>query len=167
VVCGADRNGHPSFVLRPPVLGRKAVPVVTDSAEAARRPELAVLSAMAHGESELGEAIATAVLPGIQALDDERVRFYGDLVFNSLSEATRQALETKMKGYEYQSEFVRKYVSEARASDVLTVLRARGIAVPDTARDRILAQKDPKRLERWLERASVAPSVAEVIDDPS
>jgi hypothetical protein len=87
-------TGIPGFVLSPPVLGRKTVPVVTDPVEAARRPELAVLSAMAHGESELGEAIAAAVLPGIQGLDDERVRFYGDLVLNSLSEATRQSLET-------------------------------------------------------------------------
>jgi hypothetical protein len=48
--------------------------------------------------------------------------------------------------------------TEERARDILTVLRARGIVVPDTARDRILTQKDPERLERWLERASVAPS---------
>jgi hypothetical protein len=176
-------TGIPGFVLSPPVLGRKTVPVVTDPVEAARRPELAVLSAMAHGESELGEAIAAAVLPGIQGLDDERVRFYGDLVLNSLSEATRQSLETKMKGYEYQSEFAKKYVAQGRdegraegrtegrtekgARDILTVLRARGIVVPDTAREHILAQKDPERLERWLEKAAVAPSVAEVIDDPS
>ena len=39
--------GVPGFVLRPPVLRRTAVPVVTDPAEAARRPELGVLSA--HG----------------------------------------------------------------------------------------------------------------------
>ena len=68
------------------------MPVVTDPAEAARRPELAVLSAMAHGESEQGEAIAAAVLPAIHRLDDERARFYGDLVLNSLNEATRRAL---------------------------------------------------------------------------
>ena len=163
-------------VLPPPLLGLLTVaPIVTDPAVAARWPELAVLSAMAQGESDLGEAIAAAVLPAIQGLDDERVRFYGDLVLNSLSEATRQSLETKMKGYQYQSEFAKKYVAqgrsegrtETRASDVLTVLRARGIVVPDTARERILAQKDPERLERWLEKAAVAPSVAEVIDDPS
>src|SRR5262245_65108495 len=32
--------------------------------------------------------------------------------------------------------------AEARASHVLTVLRVRGIAVPDGARERILAEKD-------------------------
>jgi predicted transposase/invertase (TIGR01784 family) len=56
---------------------------------------------------------------------------------------------------------------ETRAGDVLTVFRVRGIAVPDAARGRILAQKDPERLERWLEKAIVATSVDEVIDDPS
>ena len=50
---------------------------------------------------------------------------------------------------------------------MLTVLRVRGIAVPDAARERILAQKDPERLERWLEKAAVAASVAEVLDEPS
>jgi hypothetical protein len=50
---------------------------------------------------------------------------------------------------------------------VLTVLRARGIAVPEAARERILTETEGARLERWLEKATVAASVAEVIDDPS
>jgi hypothetical protein len=180
-------TGIPGFILRPPVLGRTAVPVVTDPAEAARRPELAVLSAMAHGQSELGAAIAAAVLPAIQDLDEERARFYGDLVYIALNDAARRALEAMMKGYEYQSDFAKKYVAQgraegraegeakgeakgevvARACDVLTVLRVRGIAVPDAARERILAQNDPVRLEGWLEKAALAASVAEVLDEPS
>jgi hypothetical protein len=55
--------------------------------------------------------------------------------------------------------------AEARAADVLTVLRVRGIAVPEAARKRILAQKDLQRLERWLRKASIATSIGEVIDD--
>jgi Uma2 family endonuclease len=55
----------------------------------------------------------------------------------------------------------------ARARDVLTVLRVRGITVPDTARERILAEKDPARLARWVERSILAASVAEVMDEPS
>src|SRR6187402_3127281 len=93
----------------------RTVPVVTDPAEAARRPELAVLSAMAHGASELGAAIAAAVLPAIQGLDEERARFYGDLVYNALNDAARRALEAMMKGYEYQSDFAKKYVALGRA----------------------------------------------------
>ena len=55
----------------------------------------------------------------------------------------------------------------ARARDVLTVLRVRGIAVPDAARERILAEQDPARLEHWLEEATVAASVAEVLGEPN
>jgi hypothetical protein len=74
-----------------------------------------------------------------------------------------------MKGYEYQSDFAKKYVAQGRtqeaARNLLTVFRARGIAVPDDVRERILAQQDPERLERWLEKAVVAPSVASVLDE--
>jgi hypothetical protein len=55
--------------------------------------------------------------------------------------------------------------AETQANDVLTVLHARGIAVPDAARERILAQKDMKLLKSWLEKAAVASSISEVIDD--
>ena len=166
---------------------RSAVPVVTDLGEAARRPELAVLSAMAHGETEEGATIAAAVLPAIRGLDADRARFYYDLVYNSLNEAARRALEAMMKGYEYQSDFAKKYVAQGRtegltegrtegltegrtveaARNLLTVLRVRGLAVPETVRERILAQKDPELLERWLERAAVASSVTTVLDEPN
>jgi post-segregation antitoxin (ccd killing protein) len=82
-----------------------------------------------------------------------------------------------MKGYEYQSDFARKYVAEGRAEgrvegrvegrdeDLLTVLRVRGIAVPDAVHERILAEKDPERLKRWLEKAVTAASAVEVVDE--
>ncbi|MGK3998783.1 hypothetical protein [Sorangium sp. So ce1024] len=54
--------------------------------------------------------------------------------------------------------------AEEAARAVLTALRVRGIAVPDAARERILAEKDPETLERWHERAVVAASLAEVLD---
>ena len=117
---------------------------------------------MAHGDTEEGATIAAAVLPAIRGLDADRARFYYDLVYNSLNEATRRALEARMKGYEYQSDFAKKYVAEGRAEGraeeaaraLLTVLRVRGIAVPDTFRERILAQKDLELLEGWLEWAA-------------
>jgi len=55
--------------------------------------------------------------------------------------------------------------TEGAAHALLTVLRGRGIAVPDEARERILAEKHLARLERWLEKAIVAASVADVIDE--
>src|SRR3954471_7427794 len=174
--CGEPiETAVPGFVLRPPVLHRTAVPVVTDPGEAARRPELGVLSALAHGDTEQGATIAAAVLPAIRELDEDRVKLYYDLVYNSLNEAARRSLEAMMKGYEYQSDFAKKYVAQGRdegsteraAHDVLTVLQARGLAVPDAARERILSQKDPERLERWLEKAAVGASVSAVLDEPN
>jgi hypothetical protein len=164
--------GPPGFVLTPPVLRRQAVPVVTDPAEAARRLELGMLSVMAHGKTEKGATIADALMPAIAELDEERAKFLLDVVLNSVNHSTRRALEAMMKGYEYQSDFAKTYVAQGRAEAaaraVLTVLRVRGITVPDTARERIVAQKDPDRLERWLEKAAVASSVSDVIDaDPS
>ncbi|MDI1482106.1 hypothetical protein [Polyangium sp. y55x31] len=96
-------------------------------------------------------------------------------MYASVNEAARRALEAMMKGYEYQSEFARKYFSQGQAEgraeeaarSLLTVLRVRGISVPDAVRETILAQRDPEHLERWLEKAAVARSLAEVIDEPS
>jgi hypothetical protein len=50
---------------------------------------------------------------------------------------------------------------------VLTALRGRGIPVPDAQRRRILDEKDPERLRRWLERAILAASLDEVLAEPS
>jgi len=55
------------------------------------------------------------VLPAIRALDDERVRFFYGIVYNSLNEA---ALEATMKGYEYQSDFANKYVAQGRTVEL-------------------------------------------------
>jgi predicted transposase YdaD len=92
-----------------------------------------------------------------------------------------------MKGYEYQSDFAKKYVAQGRdegrtegrdegrtegrvegeAQALLTVLRGRGIAVPDSERARILAEKDSARLLRWIEKALVTTSLMEVLEEPS
>lgn len=55
--------------------------------------------------------------------------------------------------------------AEGRADALLTMLQVRGIAVPDAARERILAQKDLAQMKRWIEKATVASTIAEVIDD--
>jgi hypothetical protein len=57
--------------------------------------------------------------------------------------------------------------TEEAVRNLLTVLRVRGITLPDAARERILAERDPERLERWLERAALAASVDEVLGEPS
>ena len=86
--------------------------------EAARAmPELSVLSAMAHGQSELGPAVAMAALGALVGLDQERSTLYGDVVLSCLSQAAKRTVEEMMAsgGYQIQNEFIRKNVEKGRA----------------------------------------------------
>jgi hypothetical protein len=171
-------TGVPGFVLNPPVLRRTAIPIVTDPTEAARRPELAVLSVLAHGDTEQGATIAGALLPALQGLDDDRARFYYDLVYNSLNEAARRALEAMMKGYEYQSDFAKKYVEQGREQGreegreqgervlLLRQLRKRFGELPAIVVARV-ESAEVAVIERWGDRVLNATTLAEVLDEPS
>jgi hypothetical protein len=166
--------GRPGFVLKPLVLGPDSIPIVVDEAVAREAPELAVLSAMAHGHEEVGATIASTVLAAVKRLEGERVRLYVDLVLGSLSHAARGALEALMMSgkYEYQSEFARKYVAQGRAEGlqeaertaVFEVLDARGLAVEEPARQRILACVDPAQLKRLLRKAATARTTEELFE---
>src|SRR5262249_6210046 len=68
---------------------------------------------------------------------------------------------------ELRDEGRREGRAEEAARNLLTVLRARGVAVPDVARERILAEKDPALIERWIEKGAVAASLVEVLAGPS
>jgi len=107
----------------PLVLGPAVVPEVTDEAEAQADPELAVLSAMAHGrDADTGKSaqIAFAARMASYGLDEDRSKLYFDLVLASLSEAARRELQTMDPAkYEYQSEFARRYVAQGKAEGIL------------------------------------------------
>jgi hypothetical protein len=103
----------------PYVLGPSAVPEVRDEALALENPELAVLSAMAHGRDrnvERAVEIALAAQKASVGLDEDRSKIYLDLIISSLGEAARQALK-KMdaRTYVYQSDFARQYLAQGRA----------------------------------------------------
>ena len=64
--------GRCGNVYQPFVLGPSAIPEVTDVEQACRLPELAVLSAAAHGRGASGEAIGIAAVTACKALDNPR-----------------------------------------------------------------------------------------------
>jgi hypothetical protein len=106
-------------VFRPLVVGPSGVPIVTGRTQAREDPELAVLSAIAHGRAEIQTAIqiALSAVAAAETLDAERSTLYLDLVLTSLGQAARKALETMDPAkYEYQSDFAKRYilVGEAR-----------------------------------------------------
>ncbi|WP_437777387.1 hypothetical protein [Sorangium sp. So ce1097] len=169
-------TGHPGWTLTPLVLGPEGVPVVTDAEQARAAPEVVVLSAMAHGQSEAAEAIGVAFLAAAAGLDEERRALYGDLVLSSMNEAARRTLEAMMKsGYQFQSEFARSYVAKgreeglregglkAKAQAVLAFLEARGLEVPEEVRERVLASTDVDELDRWIRRAAVVSDARELL----
>ena len=111
-------GGESQFV--PYVLRPANVPEVVDPAEAHANPELAVLSAMAHGkddDTERAARVAFAAQSVVVGLDADRSKLYFDLIVSSLSEAARQALKSMdAQKYEYQSDFARHYVAEGEVS---------------------------------------------------
>ena len=170
-----DLGGGNTFA--PLVIGPSAVPVVVDAEEAKRDPELAVLSAMAHGmaEPELAVRIATAAFEGCRRLDDERALLYLDLVGISLSFIARTAFEDLMASgnYEFQSDFAKKHRAAGRAEGeatgearaVLKVLDARAITVSAEQKARILACANLDVLDRWIGKAVTATSADELFAD--
>lgn len=163
-----DLGGVSRFA--PLVLGPSGVPEITDESAACADPELAVLSAMAHGcDADIAKSveIATAAQLASLGLDAERSRLYFDLIQNSLSEAARRALRTMNPAkYEYQSDFARKYYGQGKAEGsrealvaiVTRLLTARFGVLSDVVRARIAAASS-EELDAVTERLLTAPSL--------
>jgi hypothetical protein len=79
--------------------------VVRTAEQARRLPELAVLSARAHGSEPDGLEVARAALAALGAVSADRVTLYGDWILSGLNEAARRALEAEMQtgNYEYRA----------------------------------------------------------------
>jgi hypothetical protein len=56
-------------------------------------------------------------------------------------------------------------IAQARADAVITVVVARGLALHDEERGRILTERDLRKLEVWLVRAATCATTAELLDD--
>jgi hypothetical protein len=154
----------------PLVLGPSAIPRVTDETTASRDPELAVLSAMAHGRDEdttQAASIASAALRACVALDPDRSRLYCDLILASLGEATRRELQTMDPAkYEFQSEFAKRYIAlgkeEGRAELVKRQLAIRFGALTPEATARVSAAS-MEQLDRIAERLLTAPTLEDAL----
>jgi len=165
----------PGNVFVPLVIGPERVPVVTSVTEAERDPELAILSALAHGKGPHAEQVGHAALRSTLRLPADQQLVYCDLILAALTDAARTALENLMRSrYEYQSDFAKKYFSEGRAEGeakgraegeakaLLAVLQARGVPVSDEARGRILACTDAAQLDAWVRKAVAVASADEL-----
>lgn len=158
-------------VFTPQVIGPHEVPEILDAVDAELDPELAVLSAMAHGhDDDVAKAarIAAVAQGASSGLDDDRSKLYLDLVINSVSEAVRKELEKTMLPfkYEYQSDFAKHYVAEGlaqgRVALITRLLAARFGSLSDEVRG-IIAGSTIEELDAIGDRLLTAATLREAL----
>ncbi len=108
-----DRNGS---CINPVVIGPSQIPRITTVAQARKQPELAILSAVAHGKGSEAAEVALAGLAACDGLDTDRATRYSDFILSMLGPAAWRAMERLMstQSYQFQSEFARKYAEKGR-----------------------------------------------------
>ncbi|WP_437314118.1 hypothetical protein [Sorangium sp. So ce385] len=168
----------------PLVLGPAVVPEITDPVDAEAETELAVLSAVAHGNGPNGLAVVLTALVALGRLDQEHAMVYFQLIWNALREPMRQALEALVMERQIEGEatfppFVQKLIDRGKLEgelkgmregelkgkrDTLLRLLARaGIVLTENESARIQACADIATLDRWLDNVLGAKTAAEVL----
>jgi hypothetical protein len=162
-----------SLPLRPLIFTPDDVPFVVETKLARANPALAVLSAICHGGQAEVDGMFPALAEALRSLGPRKAILYYDVVLAGLPGPARVRWEAFMTTTveEYRSELLRELaaqheqVGEARGEGraVLTVLDARGVAVPTAVREQVLACTDLAQLDTWLRRALTAATVDDVI----
>jgi hypothetical protein len=163
------RVGPSGSVFRAVVIGPRAMPRLGPDEIAAHPPELALLSALAHGGDD--DALLVSTLESLESLDEERAAAYLDLLRYKFGDALERALEELMTTapHKYLSDVSRKQFADGIAigkrSALETFLTSRGLELTPEQRARIDACDDPTRLDEWIARAGTAASVSDVLRD--
>ncbi|WP_437721382.1 hypothetical protein [Sorangium sp. So ce861] len=166
----------------PLVLGPAVVPEITDPADA--EAEVAVLSAVAHGNGPNGLAVVEAAIAALGRLDQEHAMVYFQLIWNALREPMRQALEALIMERQIEGEatfppFVQKLIDrgmregelkgiregelKGKRDTLLRQLARAGIVLTENESARIQACTDIATLDRWLDNILGAKTAAEVL----
>ncbi|SDK11846.1 hypothetical protein [Nonomuraea jiangxiensis] len=161
----------PGYVLHPLVVGPDQITIFSDPSEAADCLELAVLSVVAHGKDR--EVVET-FLSALSKVDEDHGAQYHEYAYCLASADVRQVMEEIMSSatWPVYSPFAREHftngraagLSEGKARAVLTVLKARGVAVSDDALTAITSCTDQERLDDWAHRAATALTVDELFE---
>ena len=167
----------------PWVVGPSNTPVITELEDAKENVELAVLSAVEHGQSTDIQMVARIVAAAIVAsanIDAEHSELYHDLILISLSENAPEALETTMNpltnpfmnslGFEYQSDFIRRHFCqgkvEGRVEIVLKLLALRFGPLSEAVQARVRSAQYME-IDAVVERILTAQSLEETLSSLS
>ena len=131
------------------VLGPDSIPWIRRGCEEVS-PELAVLSALAHGNDSGGLEVVLAALAATSGLDRLHSRIYYDQIVASLGDAVYKELSAMLEQgeYEWQSKLVKQWVREGRERG-LEEGRERGL---EEGRERGLEEGRERGLEEGRER---------------
>jgi len=175
----------------PCVVGPPAVPRVVDPEEIRRHPEMGVLSALVHRETEEDIAVLRALYVGLpgSSMPDKLIKYVWDVILSSMGAGARAAWERFMEvpeGYQYQSDFAKKYYGQGRDEGIregrdegiregrdegvregirrslARLLGGRGIALTAETRATIDGCQDLSTLEGWLDRATTAVTITDI-----
>ena len=155
------------WIFRPHVVGPDGIPQVTDRERARREPQLAVLSAVAHGSGDVETAVSIglAAVDAVMTLPAEQRLLYSALIEQALSDAARKAMAMDSQVERFFSDAQRQSFDRGKAEGrtegeakgeakaLLVILRRRGLVVTSDHQHRILACTDVAALDRWLDRA--------------
>jgi hypothetical protein len=167
--------------ITPRVLGPALIPKVTDLRRGRAEPELAILSALAHGNGPDGPSVLDAALAGLFDFDPESAGVYAQLIYGALRAPMRKVMEELIMHHSTYGEitlppFMQKFVDQGEAKgeakgrakgeaqakrEVLFKLIARaGLDLDSAERTRIEGCADVALLDRWIDNAFDAKSVA-------
>jgi hypothetical protein len=173
--------------VEPLVLGPAVVPEITDPADAEQDPELAVLSAVAHGNGPNGLTVVQAALVALARLDQEHAMVYFQVIWNALREPMRRALEALVMERQIEDEerfpFVRELIDrgklrglregelkgmregklEGKRDALLRLLARAGIVLSESERERVQACTDMATLDRWIDNVLGATTAIDVL----
>jgi hypothetical protein len=173
----------PGTRCHPWVVGPSNTPVVTELHEARENIELAILSTITHAQNTDIALVTCMALDALIAnadMDDERFRLYFDVVMKALTESNPGLPETIMNslGYEYQSDFARRYVAQGRTEGktegkaegkaegrmemLLKLLTLRFGPLPEPIQTLIRGLQDAQ-LDTVAERVLTAPTLEEAL----
>jgi len=171
--------GPGGSVVIPLVIGPAELPRVVDPAQAQREPELAVMSARAHGNAPGGLEIVMAALSGMIGFDPVAAGVYLQVIYSALRLPMRKALENLMDQQRLEGvtlpPFAQKLVNmgkvegkaEGKAENtrlhLFKLLARTGISLDDAQRARIEACQDPTELEQLFDRALTAKTAEELL----
>jgi hypothetical protein len=147
------------------------IPAMTDPAQVTADPVLGLLSLVHHGE-EAG--VCAAFLEGTAKLPGEHGEKYSEYGWAISPAGVKRIMEALMASTNWPvyTPFAKKHFGEGKAEGqtegkaeaVSLVLAARGIEVSDDQRARIDDCSDAVQLSRWVSRAAVAASAAELFE---